>query len=67
MNLPRPEHALELKSLPFDGVQKINQYGVQYVAIDVSGEATISFAGDTLADLIPSQPLETRLAISLTD
>jgi hypothetical protein len=56
VNLPRPEHALELKSLPFDGVQKINQYGVQYVAIDVSGEATISFAGDTLADLIPSQP-----------
>jgi immune inhibitor A len=56
VNLPRPGHAVEVKHLPNSGVHKINQYGVQYVSIEVNGQTTISFAGDTLADLIPARP-----------
>ena len=47
LRLSRPSHAVELKEGPFETVNEINQFGVDYVEMDLAGEATISFAGNT--------------------
>jgi immune inhibitor A len=60
VNLPRPAHAVGVGRLPSSSVQKVNQYGVHYVSVEAGGQATISFAGDTLAELVPSQPRSGR-------
>jgi hypothetical protein len=44
------------RRLPFETVATINQYGVHYVDLDFSGPATITFAGNTLANLTDAPP-----------
>lgn len=54
--LDKPTHALEIDTVPFSGINEVNQFGTQYVALNISGDATISFAGDTRRALIGSPP-----------
>jgi hypothetical protein len=54
--LNRPSHVIELKEGPFDTVQEINQYSVDYVELNMSGERTISFAGNTRLALTEVPP-----------
>ncbi len=56
LELGRPSHAIELKAAPFDTVAQISQFGVDYVELDLIGEATISFAGNSRLALIESPP-----------
>jgi hypothetical protein len=56
LRLGRPSHAIELKAAPFDTVSDVNQFGVDYVELDLTGEATITFAGNSRLDLIESPP-----------
>lgn len=41
---------------PHESVRDASQFGVHYVNVDLSGETTVSFAGDTLAELAPVAP-----------
>jgi hypothetical protein len=56
LQLGRPSHAIELKAKPFGTVSEIKQFAVDYVEMDVTGETTISFAGDTRLPLIGALP-----------
>jgi hypothetical protein len=47
LQLSRPSHAIEMKETPFETVSQINQFGVDYVEMDLTGERTISFVGNT--------------------
>ena len=41
---------------PYASVREINQFGVHYLDLDVSGPLTLTFAGDTTAYLIEAPP-----------
>lgn len=41
---------------PYESVRDVSQFGVHYVNVALSGETTVSFAGDTLAELAPVAP-----------
>jgi len=41
---------------PYETVRDVSQYGVHYIPVQLSGETTVSFAGDTLAELVPVAP-----------
>lgn len=56
LRLDRPSHAVELKESPFDTVNQINQFGVDYVEMDLTGQTTISFAGNTRLQLTEAPP-----------
>jgi hypothetical protein len=56
LRLGRPSHVIELKEGPFDTVQEMNQYSVDYVELNMSGERTISFAGNTRLALTEVPP-----------
>lgn len=44
------------RQLPFATTATLNQYAVDYIDLDFSGPAVVSFAGDTTAHLIDSPP-----------
>jgi immune inhibitor A len=54
--LEQPSHILEIDTVPFSGINQVNQFGTHYVALELSGDATISFAGDTRRALIDAPP-----------
>lgn len=41
---------------PYETVRDAPQFGAHYIPVQLSGETTISFAGDTLAELVPVAP-----------
>jgi immune inhibitor A len=45
---------MRVDDLPLDRVQELNQFGTHYIDLDVRGPITITFAGDTIAELIDS-------------
>ena len=51
INQPRPEE--RLRDFPYEVIADIPQYGVHYLSLRESGEYTISFAGNTLTELLP--------------
>ena len=54
---PRPAAAeTRISFAPYEVVGDASQFGVHYVEVDLSGETTVSFAGDTLAELVPVAP-----------
>jgi hypothetical protein len=54
--LRRPESAAEVRYTPFEAVQSTEQFGVNYTVLELEGPLTISFAGDTIATLLPTVP-----------
>ena len=41
---------------PYETVRDASQFGTHYIPVELSGETTVSFAGDTLARLVPVAP-----------
>ncbi len=56
IDLSRPFLENRARQLPFETTTAANQFGVHYIDLDFSGAATITFAGDTLADLTTTPP-----------
>ena len=46
----------QARVLPFESVATVPQFGVHYIDLDTAGRTTISFAGDSLAELAPVSP-----------
>jgi immune inhibitor A len=55
-----PDAAYTVSSLPRAFTASLPPFGVDYVALDVSGSVTLSFAGDTAVSLSSSPPPEGR-------
>lgn len=56
LDLNAPLLEQRVRQRPFDDVRDIGQFGVHYIDLDISGPATITFAGDTLTDLAEIRP-----------
>ncbi|UCG22820.1 MAG: immune inhibitor A [Chloroflexota bacterium] len=56
VDLDSPKHALEIDQAPYQSLQTLDQFGVAYALLDVQGPKTVSFAGDTVAELLPAAP-----------
>jgi len=52
LRLHQPEVEGEISSPGYDEVKDINQFGVHYIAFDLSGPAEITFVGDTTTELM---------------
>lgn len=57
LRLHRPVHEEEISSSDFEVLKRINQYGVHYIQLDHSGPTTVSFVGDTTAELMGASSL----------
>lgn len=55
-----PDLQMRIRQFPYERTDTLPQYGVHYYALSKSGKTTISFAGDTLADLMGAAPLSGR-------
>jgi hypothetical protein len=53
---PRPATAVTISTLPFAQSETLNQFGVHYLDLDVTGAFTLTFAGDTTTPLVPPPP-----------
>ncbi|MCA9921498.1 MAG: immune inhibitor A [Anaerolineales bacterium] len=57
LDFHRPAFEAAVEEVPFETTTELSQYGVHYYDLnDLRGETTISFAGDTLADLTAAPP-----------
>ena len=56
LDLGRPALEERVAEAPFEIVKEAEQYGVHYVELDISGPTTITFAGDTVAELANAPP-----------
>jgi len=56
LDLPEPAISTIIDELPSKKFDQIDQFGVHYIDIDLSGSMTFTFAGDTTARLIESAP-----------
>lgn len=56
LDFGRPDIELRLDEANLDEIKALNQFGVHYIDLDYRGESTITFAGDTLVNLIESPP-----------
>jgi len=57
LDFHRPEFEALVENAPFETTTELNQYGVHYYDLnDLRGETTISFAGDTIAELMTAPP-----------
>ncbi len=54
--LPQPFFANRVRQRPFSEVATLDQFGVDIIDLDFSGPATITFAGDTVAEQVPAPP-----------
>jgi hypothetical protein len=62
LNLPRPAHERVIARLPSTTDGHIEPLSAQYIDLDLTGEATISFAGDPVAELFPELPFDSAEA-----
>jgi len=53
LDLERPRAAYEVRQAPFDTLETQDQFGVSYVELDLQGQFTMTFAGDTSNELLP--------------
>ena len=56
LDLGRPALEERVAEAPFEVIKELNQYGVHYMELDIRGPTTITFAGDTLAELANAPP-----------
>lgn len=54
--LAQPFFANRVRQLPFDAVTASEQYAIDYIDLDFTGPATITFAGDSVVALLPPPP-----------
>ncbi len=55
LQLSRIRRTEEIDITPYESTEQLDQFGVHYIDLDLSGTVTISFAGDTLGRLSPPQ------------
>lgn len=56
LDFGRPDLELRLDEANLDEIKELNQFGVHYIDLDYRGQSTVTFAGDTLVNLIDSPP-----------
>lgn len=56
--LSSPNFANRVRRLPFDDTATLDQFAIDFIDLDFSGQATIYFAGDTGAQLTDEPPYE---------
>lgn len=56
MDLSVPFYSNRARQLPFEVVQSTAQYAVDYIDLDVVGRTVITFAGDTVTQLVDPTP-----------
>jgi hypothetical protein len=56
LDFGHPDLELRLDEANLDEIRELNQFGVHYIDLDYRGESTVTFAGDTLVNLIDSPP-----------
>jgi hypothetical protein len=52
LRLHQPALEAEIFSSGFDEIKDVNQYGVHYIQLDLSGPTTVTFVGDTTTELM---------------
>lgn len=55
-DLPKPFFADRVRQLPFETVASLDQYAVDFIDLDFSGPAIITFAGDTSQEILGKPP-----------
>lgn len=60
LDFGRPDLELRLDEANLDEIKELNPFGVHYIDLDYRGESTVTFAGDTLVNLIDSPPRSGR-------
>lgn len=56
LTLERAEIQEEIDQSPHETLQVIEQFGVAYVDLQIEGEHTLAFAGDSTVELVPATP-----------
>jgi hypothetical protein len=56
LDLGRPSFEWRIKELPQENSFELEQFGTHYIDLDLRGPLTITFAGDTTAQLINTDP-----------
>lgn len=56
LDLQRPVTAAGASYAPFETIQEVDPFGIQYVDVPLQGSTTLSFAGDTVASLLGTSP-----------
>jgi hypothetical protein len=56
LDFGRPDLELRLDEPKLDEIKELNQFGVHYIDLDYRGDSTVTFAGDTVVNLIDSPP-----------
>ncbi|MCB8987986.1 MAG: immune inhibitor A [Ardenticatenaceae bacterium] len=56
LDLGRPSFDWRIKQLPQAATSELDQFGVHYIDLDFRGPVNITFAGDTMTQLIDSAP-----------
>ncbi len=56
LDFSHPNFEQRTKSPELDETKELNQFGVHYIDLDFRGDATVTFAGDTVLNLIDSPP-----------
>jgi hypothetical protein len=56
LNLNRAGRETNVRNLPYETLNSLEQFGVHYIELNTRGQTTITFAGDTLTDLVPVEP-----------
>ncbi len=56
LNPDRPASEIYLDDIPLDTIGQLNQFGTHYVVLDFEGLATLSFAGNTVINMVDSPP-----------
>ncbi len=60
LTLGFPDKVARIRDLPFEKVKSISQYGVHYIDLRTEGTLTVSFAGDSSAEILPLAPTHDR-------
>jgi immune inhibitor A len=56
LDLDQPAHFEQVRTLPYDEILQLNQFGVHYVKLDTANDLTITFAGDRGVPIIDAAP-----------
>ncbi|MBK8985973.1 MAG: immune inhibitor A [Chloroflexi bacterium] len=56
LDLGRPSYQWRIKQLPQETTDELGQFATHYVELNLRGPVTLTFAGDSTADLIDSAP-----------
>ncbi|MFW5940687.1 MAG: hypothetical protein ACOCXI_02720 [Chloroflexota bacterium] len=56
LELRRPNVQTKVQYAPFETIEHVPQFGAHYVSLELEGEVTLSFAGDTVTPLAPTSP-----------